>query len=346
MDQTCALLLSAIVTFAPADAPHESARSTEPEPEVDTTAYRTEDVRYSSGDLTLGALLMIPESVTDAAPAAVIIQGSGDSDRTNVWSRLVAEELVAEGVVVLLTDKRGTGSSEGDWRMASFEDRAGDALAGLAFLAGRQEVDAGRIGLVGLSQGGWVAPLAAARSRRVAFVVNVSGASVSYAEQSFHEMAATTRDAGFGEEAVAGVLELNRAAGEYAATGEWAPYAETRARGMEQPWGPIAAGFPSEPDQPVWTFIRKNAGFDPMPYWILLSEPVLVLYGAEDESDNVPVAESVHRLEYAFESAGKENYRIAVIPGAGHGFLDMERHGLMEEFSGELRGWIREYADR
>lgn len=346
MAPTHALLVSAILTFAPAEASHESARPSEPEPAADTTAYRTEDVRYTSGDLTLAALLMIPESVTDPAPAAVIIQGSGASDRSNVWSRLVAEELVAEGLVVLLTDKRGTGASEGDWRRASFGDRAADAVAGLGFLAGRPEVAADRIGLVGLSQGGWVAPLAAARSRRVAFVVNVSGASVSYAEQSFHEMAATTREAGFPEAAVAGVLELNRAAGEYAATGEWKPYAEARERGLEQPWAPIADGFPAEPGEPIWTFIRKNAGFDPMPYWILLSEPVLVLYGEEDESDNVPVAESVRRLEYAFGSAGKEDYRITVIPGAGHGFLDMERHGLMAEFSEELRRWIRMYAGR
>lgn len=340
------ILAAALVASIPAAAHAGPGAPIHPD-----TTYRTEDVRYPSGELTLSALLMLPEPAGGeirgrAHPAAVIIQGSGASDRTNTWSRLIAEELVAEGLAVLLTDKRGTGASEGDWRRAGFEDRAADALAGLRFLASRPEIDAARIGLVGLSQGGWVAPVAAARSDRVAFVVDVSGASVSYAEQSFHEMAATARQAGLPEAQVEEVLELNRAAGEYAATGDWTPYARARDRGMETAWAKIAEGFPGEPDQPIWTFIRKNVAFDPIPYWMLMTEPVLVLYGEEDEADNVPVAESVHRLEYAFGSVRKENYRIAVIPGAGHGFLDMEIHGLMPEFTEVLRGWVREVAFR
>lgn len=331
--------------FADAGHPHSVARAGARA--GDTLTYRTEDVRYPSGELTLGALLMLPEAGGDRSlPAAVIIQGSGASDRSNVWSRLVAEELVAEGVAVLLTDKRGTGKSEGDWRLAGFEDRASDALAGVEYLTGRPEVDPGRVGLVGLSQGGWVAPLAAARSKRVDFVVVVSGASVSFTEQSFHEMAATARQSGLSGEQVEAVLELNRAAGEFVAAGEWEPYAEMRRDGMASSWGAIAEGFPGERDQPIWTFIRKNADFDPIPYWMLLTEPVLVLYGEEDEADNVPVEESVHRLEFAFGVAGKTNYRIHVVPGAGHGFLDMERHGLMEDFTRTLRDWIRETVQR
>lgn len=310
-------------------------------PATDTLAYRTEDVRYPGDSITLGALLMIPVHSALPAAGAVIIQGSGTSDRSNQWSRAIAEVLVDAGVVVLLTDKRGGGASGGDWRAADFGDLAGDALAGVSYLRGRREVSAERIGLVGLSQGGWIAPLAAARSDDVAFVVNVSGASVSFAEQSFHEMAATARQAGLSESRVQEVLDLNRAAGDYLITGDWPRYERARERALQTPWRQVAAGFPGSASSPVWEFLRGVVAYDPMPYWIQLAEPVLVIYGAEDERDNVPVAESVRRLEHAFGSAGKRNYRIVVVPGAGHGFLDRE-HGLMPEFSSALQSWVRE----
>ncbi len=162
---------------------------------------RGEDVRYGD-EPELAAELLLPDRQPPLA-GAVVLQGSGVSDRSNAWSRAIAEELARAGLAVLLTDKRGCGASGGDWRTVGFEELADDALAGVAFLASLPEVDPGRIGLVGLSQGGWVAPLAAARSPEVAFVVDVSGAAVGYVEQSFFEMANTVRQEGLSEEIVA-----------------------------------------------------------------------------------------------------------------------------------------------
>lgn len=309
---------------------------------LDATAQdpAAHDVRYPSGDLTLAALLLTPDSA-GPHPAAVILQGSGTSDRSNAWARAIADELVDAGLVVLLTDKRGSGASEGDWRTADFDDLAADALAGLAFLRSRPEVDAGRIGLVGLSQGGWVAPVAASLSQDVAFVVDVSGAAVTFSEQTFAEMANTARQAGLSPEGVQGVIDLNRATANYLTTGDWEAYEEALTRALDTEWGEIASGFPAERDLPIWTFLRGVADFDPLPYWIQVTAPVLVLYGEEDQSDNVPVAESVRRLEFVFGAAGKENYEIIVIPGAGHAFIDPEVQALMPEFVAALFGWVR-----
>lgn len=302
---------------------------------------REEDVRYASGELTLGALLLSPEG-PGPHPAAVIAQGSGSSDRTNQWSRDMAEMLVDHGLAVLLTDKRGAGASEGDWRTAGFGELADDILAGVAFLRGRDDVDPDRVGLVGLSQGGWIVPIAAARAR-VAFVVNVSGAAVGFAEQSFHEMANTTRQAGFDERAVAGVLGLNREAGDYLITGDWEAYRRARERAMGTAWGAIAEGFPGSPDATIWTFLRKVFRYDPMPYWLQVTEPVFVVYGTEDERDNVPVAESVRRLEFAFGSADKDDYEILVVPGVGHGIrLEEHPHPLHPMFVDALGRWLGE----
>lgn len=303
-------------------------------------AQSSEDVRFENGALVLAGELLLP--ATDARqPAAVVLQGSGESDRTNAWSRAIAEELRGSGLVVLLTDKRGCGASRGDWRTAGFDELADDALAAVRFLAQRPEVDPARIGLVGLSQGGWVAPLAAARSDDVAFVIDVSGCAVSFAEQTALEMRNTARQAGFGDEQVAEVLELHRLAGRYAAGGPWEPYAAARARALEGPVRRVAEGFPPEPDLAIWTFLRKVGGFDPLPAWLLVDVPALVFYGAEDERDNVPVAESVRRLERAFELSGSAPPEIHVIPGVGHALLETQER-FAPAFTDGLARWIAE----
>lgn len=320
----CLLAPVALHTQAPAAEPND----------------RTEEVRYANGDVALAGLLMLP-NVQGLVPGTVIIQGSGRSDRTNPWARAIAEELVRAGVAVLLTDKRGSGASGGDWQTAGFDDLAGDALAGVAALRARPEIEPARVGLAGLSQGGWIAPLAASRSPDVAFVIDVSGAAVSYAEQSFHEMGNTARQAGLSDAAVAEVLALNRAAGEFLIDGDWAAYEQARQHALGTDARPVAEGFPAAPDARIWTFLRKSYAYDPMPYWIVLRQPVLVLLGADDEQDNVPVATSVQRLQSGFASAGKRNGHVVVIPGAGHSFIDASTRELMPAFTQALAEWVR-----
>jgi pimeloyl-ACP methyl ester carboxylesterase len=299
-----------------------------------------EAVHYSGDDLQLAAELLLPES-EDLLAGAVILQGSGDSDRTNSWAAAIAEKLAETGVAVLLTDKRGCGDSEGNWREVGFEELAQDALAGVAYLRELPELDPDRVGVVGLSQGGWVAPIAAARSRDVAFVMTVSSASVGYAEQVTFEMANSARQAGLSEAEVADVLSLNLKAGRFAMYGEWEDYAAARARALAVSANPVIKGFPNSADHPRWTFIRAVGAFDPMPYWLLVQQPSLIIYGAEDEKDNVPVTESVRRLQHAFSTTRKQNFKILVIPGAGHGLIDHQKGTLMAEFVRQLREWVR-----
>ncbi len=315
------------------------------EAQTPTPPVQTADVTYRSGEITLAALLLLPKS-EGPVPAAVIIHGSGSSDRSNQWARAIAEELNRNGVAVLLTDKRGSGASGGDWRVAGFSELAADALAGVAFLRSRPEVDRQRVGLVGLSQGGWVAPLAAARSDDVAFVITVSGAAVSFAEQSFLEMANTARQAGLSELSVQELIRLNAAIAKYLTTSNWEQYARARARALETDGRKIAAGFPTSANEPIWTFLRAVAAYDPMPYWILVGQPVLVVYGEEDEHDNVPVAESVRRLEHVFRAVKKDNYHVLVIPKVGHSIMDPQTHSLAAPFVERLRTWLHQYVTR
>ena len=91
------------------------------------------ELTYMNGEIRLAGVLLTPIE-SGEYPAAVLLQGSGTSDRGNGWARLIAETLVSKGVAVLLTDKRGSGLSQGDWRTSSFDDLAKDGLAGIAAL--------------------------------------------------------------------------------------------------------------------------------------------------------------------------------------------------------------------
>jgi dienelactone hydrolase len=75
-------------------------------------------------------------------------------------------------------DKRGVGGSTGDWNMASFDDLAGDVVAAVEYVKTRSDIDPKRIGLLGVSQAGWIMPLAAVRSKDIAFLISISGAGV------------------------------------------------------------------------------------------------------------------------------------------------------------------------
>jgi pimeloyl-ACP methyl ester carboxylesterase len=300
---------------------------------------RSADVAYANIGVPLAAELIVPD-VTHRVPAVVIVHGSGASDRSNSWARVIADALVANGVAALLTDKRGSGKSGGDWRTAGFHELADDALAGVELLKGRPEIDASRIGLVGLSQGGRIVPIAASKSSDVAFVISLVSDAVTFPEQSNLEMANTARQANLGREDAEKVVALNTAAGRFLVGGDWEGYQRLRQDMLRGPAAAIAKAFPAERSATVWTFLRKVVAYDPLPYWMVSTQPALLVFGEKDELDNVPVAESVRRLNFAFAAANKRNAQVTVLPGLGHSLMSEGRR-LAPSFSKTLSEWLR-----
>lgn len=283
------------------------------------------ELRFRSGELELAGLWFTPD-VAGPHPAAVIVRGSGPSRRDNPWARLFVNLLLERGVAVLLTDKRGSGASEGDWRRSTFDDRADDALAAFMHLRARPDVDPDRVGLVGLSQGGRIVPMVAARSQQVAFVVNVVGSAVPFTEQIRHEMTHTFREAGLAGASLEAAMRLNRLAEEFVRRAiPWHVYRAALDSALASDWSHVAQGFPDSVDHWRWSYFRGVIDFDPLPYWREVEAPTLVLYGSEDA--NAPVARSAARLEAALEGAEPTHWDIRVFEGLGHGLLAPMRPG-------------------
>ncbi len=137
-------------------------------------------------NLKLAGMLMVPEG-TGPFPTVVIIQGSGPSFRGNGWYLSVVKHLQDNGIAVLIPDKRGCEKSEGKWIGASFDELANDALSAADYIKTQDGFEHSNIGFVGMSQGGWIAPVAATKSEDIGFIVSLSGATVSTIEQLKHE---------------------------------------------------------------------------------------------------------------------------------------------------------------
>ncbi|SDM34395.1 hypothetical protein SAMN05421874_1576 [Nonomuraea maritima] len=135
--------------------------------------FRQEEISVAAEGQRLEGTLRIPET-PGRHPAMVFVSGSGNGSRTEFTPQ--AEFLSRAGVVTIAFDKRTIGYN---FRDRDFALLADDALRMVEYLRTRPEVDPARIGVWGVSEGGWVVPIAAAKSSSVGFIVLVSSPNVS-----------------------------------------------------------------------------------------------------------------------------------------------------------------------
>jgi len=316
MFRTLAATLCCVTLAAPgAAAPDHSVQS----PTRTPPQHEPEEVRFHHGDLRLGGLWFAPDGNGPFA-AAVFLPGSGPSNRQHYWTRSIIRVFLNNRTAVLLPDKRGSDSSEGDWRTATFGDLADDALAGVSYAQSRPDVDPERVGVVGLSQGGKIAPLAASRSHAVAFVIDFVGAATPLVDQLNWEMYYTFRESGVEGGALQEALSLQVLAERYVrGQVKWTTYRAALQRALDGPAADVAKGFPSSPDAWQWTFFRNVLDYDPVPYWRRVTQPVLVLYGEDDH--NGPTIQSTYRLIRVWQDMDHPDATLRVFE-SGHGLFD------------------------
>lgn len=143
--------------------------------------YYSEEVRFrnDSANVTLAGTLTLP-SKEGSYPVVILISGSGPQNRDEEILQhkpflVLADHLTRNGIGVLRYDDRGTGESTGDFKTSTSLDFSKDAESAVQFLKTRQDIDTTKIGLAGHSEGGLIAPMVAARSRDIAFVVLMAG---------------------------------------------------------------------------------------------------------------------------------------------------------------------------
>lgn len=185
--------------------------STRPQTPVPPLPYPTREVKVeytphgAAKPITLAGTLALPDpSRFGPAPRAAVlfITGSGAQDRDeNIFNHrpfaVIADDLAKRGIASLRLDDRGVGGSTGDFATSTTRDFAGDTAAALAFLRQQPEIDPARVGLIGHSEGGIIAPMVAAdHPDQVAFVVLLAGTGVPGADVLRVQMQAGLKVAG------------------------------------------------------------------------------------------------------------------------------------------------------
>jgi dipeptidyl aminopeptidase/acylaminoacyl peptidase len=161
-------------------------------PTMEVTGPAFETVTFQNGDVTLAGTLDLPAG-EGPFPAIVTIHGSPPLTRNDWYSLYISHFFVQHGYAVLRYDKRGVGESTGDYPPVGTEngdvainDLADDALAGVEFLRTHDLIDPNMVGVMGFSQGGWIAPHAASKSPDVAFSVALSGPASSVGQEIYY----------------------------------------------------------------------------------------------------------------------------------------------------------------
>ncbi len=293
-------------------------RKTEPA----RTAWRVEiekreDVRFSNRDIQLAGTLIAP-STGSKHPAIVLVHGSGAQSREHMMP--FARFLIRHGIAVLGYDKRGVGESTGDWNTATYEDLAGDVVAAVGYVKTRPDIDPAQIGLLGISQAGWIMPLAAVRTKDVAFLISISGAGVTPAETTIDQARNELTMTGMPATTVADIIALIRLQYEFARTGNgWTEYAAAREK-LAARMGPPPDTFPGTPDHPQWQVIKRTYFYDPMPTLRQLTVPTLAIWGQLD--NNIMADKNKPAWDTALKTAGNRDYTLVVVPNANHDMLE------------------------
>jgi dienelactone hydrolase len=320
--------------------------------EVPPLPYREVSLPFEHGGVSFAGTLLLPNG-PGPHPAVVLLHGSHSPLREDFWA--FGDLFARHGVAALLYDKRHARADPGERGDYDFSELSGDALAAVAALAARGDLDPRGIGLWGLSEGGWVAALATARSPAVHFVVAVSAPGVTFARTARYQNLLWLRGAGFSPpEVAAAATALERVdaytRGELGA----ADLQATLDRAWKTRWAPRTT-LPRRVPTAAEIHSRhrfRDLDFDPLPSWERIRVPALVLYGEAD--DRMPVAESAAAVREALARAGNPDSTVRIFPGADHSlWVAGSRPGggwawprLAPGAMEEMAAWVARHAGR
>lgn len=315
------------------DKPLEVNRPQEPKRPF---PYEEVEVAYanSTAGITLAGTLTLPRGGAPH-PAVILISGSGAQDRDEMIFNhkpflLLADHLTRLGVAVLRADDRGVGKSGGDLMRSTTDDLATDVEAAIAFLKSRPDIDGRRIGLIGHSEGGVIAPLVASRNADAAFIVMLAGTGLPGEDILLLQSALIARASGANEETIradgdavkkiyavvkteadpeAAEKKIRAAAEElYVSmseerrkeTGDKETWIKSLVAGVNNPW------------------FRYFLTYDPRPALEKVRCPVLAVFGEKDLQ--VPADANLASIGEALRRGGNNRYRLEKMPGLNHLF--------------------------
>jgi pimeloyl-ACP methyl ester carboxylesterase len=312
--------------------PQEAAIAAQPRP------YRERDIRLANpaGHNELAGTLSVPNGI-GPFPAAVLISGTGHNTRDeDVWGHKVflvlADALNRKGIAVLRYDKRGVGGSTGDYDAATTVDFTSDAEAAVIWLKMQGEIDPHRVGVLGHSEGGIIAPAVAAEDKSVAFVVMIAGPTIRGDRLFVEQSAVTAKTYGAPDVYIAKRKLFDQELYDAIIAAPSDAIALDRARAIvakgvaDKVVDSNEAATLAQEDARPWE--RYFLAYDPAPTLASLKVPVLVLNGSLDVQ--VPAQVDLAAAREALKSNPKAT--VLELPGMNH-LLQDAKTGSPNEYN-------------
>ncbi|MGE5437682.1 MAG: alpha/beta hydrolase family protein [Syntrophothermus sp.] len=333
--------------------------------------YKEEEVVFqnSKDNIKLFGTLTLPEKGEDF-PAVILVTGSGPQNRNEELMGhkpflVLSDYLTRRGIAVLRYDDRGVGKSEGNFSSAITPDFTQDALSAIEYLKTRKEINKDKLGVIGHSEGGMIAPLVANKDKDVSFIVLLAGPGLTGEQILLKQAALIQKVYGFTDERIAKeqkmaskIYDVLRATEDTVVTRQKIEklldeYYITLDSTEKSQLGNSSAILKANAKSFYSPWFRYFLNYDPAPELKKIKIPVLALNG--DKDLQVPADENLKAIEDALNEGGNDDYKIVKMPGLNHLFQKSvtgspEEYGKSEETFNEdamkiIADWILEITD-
>lgn len=330
--------------------------------------YDEEEVLYKNekADIELAGTLTTPKG-DGSFPAVLLISGSGAQDRDETIFNhrpflVLSDYLTRQGIAVLRVDDRGVGGSGGSVSQSTSEDFAGDVLSGIEFLKTQPKINKKKIGLIGHSEGGIIAPMVAAKSKDVAFIVLMAGTGLTGEEILYLQAALIYKANGATDEAIAENRAQQEQLFSIMKTEKDDSVAAEKIKEVvkksfdklsdeeRKQAGDIESLADGQAKQLLSPWFKFFISYDPKPALKKVKCPVLAINGSKDLQ--VPPKENLEAIEQALKAGGNKSVTIKELPEINHLFQTSTtgsptEYGKIEETIApvalhKMRDWILE----
>lgn len=308
--------------------------------------YIEEEVSYKNekAGIKLAGTLTMPRS-GQPFPAVILISGSGPQDRNETVCGhrpflVLADYLTRKGIAVLRVDDRGVGGSTGNSFESTSQDLAEDVLAGVQYLKSREQINPKQIGLIGHSEGGIVAPIAATRSSDIVFIVLMAGTGLNGQEILYLQSDLLLKAAGASDKILAvqrasldQIFKILEDEKDSTIAKKKIREALTDTLGKlskeeKDSLGVSEGAIEIQLQMILSRWFRFFVEYDPKPTLMKVKCPVLAINGELDLQ--VPPKENLAAIREALKAGGNKNYTIQELPKHNHLFQRAKTGSLLE----------------
>lgn len=316
----------------------EKEKLIRPQEPIKPFAYYSEDVTFenSKEGILLAGTLTLPKK-DGIFPVVILISGSGPQNRDEELLGhkpflVISDYLTKNGIAVLRYDDRGTGLSKGDFKIATSADFATDVKSAISYLKTRKEINKNKIGLMGHSEGGLIAPMVASQSKDVAFIVLLAGTGIQGDKLLLLQQKLIGKASGVSDEDLQKSELVNSKAFDIVNKStnleqlgiDLTDYLKLTLKdspNAEKPQGISDADFIKlQVTQITNPWMQYFIKYNPVPALEKVKCPVLAINGAKDLQ--VPPKENLESIEKALKKGGNSKVTIKELPNLNHLFQE------------------------